>query len=270
MKNLLAFFKKVYHYRYLLVQMTKREIVHRYRGSALGLIWAFLNPLLLLGVYTFIFSVVFKVRWGEENVEASQVDFAITLFAGLLIFNLFSEIMNRAPYLILSNISYVKKIIFPLELLPLVSIGTVLFHSILTLLVLLVIHFLFKGYIPWTVVYTPIVLIPVLLAGLGISWFLSAITVYIRDIAQVTGLFTTILLYISAVFFPITALPPQYQILLLFNPLALIVSESRKIMVFNQSPDWAILSLTLLVGILMALVGYWWFEKARKGFADVL
>jgi len=270
MKEFFGFFRKVHRYRYLLAQITKREIASRYRGSALGFIWAFLNPLLMLAVYTFVFSVVFKARWGELGVEENRVDFAIILFAGLLTFNLFADILNRAPYLILSNPSYVKKVIFPLELLPLVSIGTVLFHSSLSLLVLLAAQFLFKGYIPWTSLYIPLVILPVLLAGLGVSWLLSALTVYIRDIAQITGLLTTILLFVSSVFFPISALPARYQLIIYLNPLALVVSESRKVLVFGQPPDWNIFVLTLSVGMLIALVGYWWFQKARKGFADVL
>lgn len=270
MKEFLEFIKKVHRYRYLLVQMTKREIANRYRGSALGFVWAFLNPLLMLAVYTFVFSVVFKARWGEMGVEESRVDFAIILFAGLFIFNLFAEILNRAPYLVLSNANYVKKVIFPLELLPLISLGTVLFHSGLSLLVLLLVQFVFKGYIPWTTLYIPVVVLPVLLAGLGVSWLLSALTVYLRDIAQITGLLTTILLFVSSVFFPISALPARYQLIIYLNPLALVISESRKVLVFGQSPDWNILILTLSLGTLIALAGYWWFQKARKGFADVL
>lgn len=270
MKQHFEFFKKAYQYRYLIIQMTKREIAYRYRGSALDLLWAFLNPLLMLAVYTFVFSVVFKARWGEIGVEESRVDFAIILFSGLIVFNLFADILNRAPYLVLSNVSYVKKVVFPLELLPLISIGAVLFHTCLSLLALLLIQLLFKGYIPWTVLYMPLVLLPILLAGLGISWLLSALTVYIRDIAQITGFVTTVLLFISSVFFPVSALPPEYQIIVYVNPLALVVSESRKILVFGQSPDWGIFILTLTIGVLMALAGHWLFQKARKGFADVL
>lgn len=270
MKQYFEFFKKAYQYRYLIIQMTKREIAYRYRGSALDLIWAFLNPLLMLAVYTFVFSVVFKARWGEAGVEESRVDFAIILFSGLIVFNLFADILNRAPYLVLSNVSYVKKVVFPLELLPLISMGVVLFHTSLSLFALLLIQLLFKGSIPWTVLYTPLILLPILLAGLGVSWLLSALTVYIRDIAQITGLVTTVLLFISSVFFPISALPPQYQMIVYLNPLALVVSESRKILVFGQSPDWRIFILTLTMGVLMALAGHWLFQKARKGFADVL
>jgi lipopolysaccharide transport system permease protein len=270
MKEYIDFLKKIYHYRYLLTQMTKRDIVSRYRGSLFGAIWAFINPLLMLTVYTFVFSVVFKVRWGETGVEESRLDAAIILFSGLIVFNLFADIMNRAPYLILSNTSYVKKLIFPLELLPLVSIGSVLFHTALSLLALFLTQILLRGYLHVTILFLPLVLLPLLLAGLGVSWLLSALTVYIRDIAQMTGFVTTILLFMSAVFFPITAMPAKYQLILYLNPLALIVSESRKILAFGQYPDWNIFILTLSYGTLIALIGYWWFQKARKGFADVL
>lgn len=270
MKQFFDFFIKMYQYRYLITQMTKREIASRYRGSLFGFIWAFLNPLLMLMVYTFVFSVVFKARWGEVGIRENQLDFAIILFSGLIVFNLFADIMNRAPYLILGNVSYVKKIIFPLELLPLVSIGTVLFHFLLSLLALLFIQFFLKGYLPWTVLYMPVVVLPVLLAGLGISWLFSALTVYIRDVPQLTGLLTTVLLFVSSVFFPLSALPPSYQIFVYLNPLALVISESRKILVFRETPDWVVLGLTSAVGLLIAVTGYWVFQKARKGFADVL
>ena len=249
--------------------MTKREISYRYRGSTLGIAWSFINPLMMLAVYTFVFSGVFKARWGT-NSEESQSDFAIALFAGLIIFNLFAEIINRAPSLILSNVNYVKKVIFPLEILPLVSMGVILFHSFISLLVLLAAQLLLKGHIPFTSLYWPIILLPLLLGSLGISWFLASLTVYIRDITHITSVITTILMFISAVFFPVSALPEEYQLIMLFNPIAVLVTESRKSLVFGQPPDWSLIGLMLLIGLCVAIGGYWWFQKTRKGFADVL
>lgn len=263
------FFHTVHQYRYLILQMTKREIAVRYRGSVLGLIWSFLNPLLMLAVYTFVFSVVFKSRWGT-TVEESRVDFALTLFAGLIVFNLFAEIINRAPGLVLSNVNYVKKVIFPLEILPLVSIGGTAFHALVSLLVLMAVQLLFKGTIPWTVLYIPVIILPLLVAGLGVSWFLAALTVYIRDIAQITSVLTTILLFLSAVFFPISALPEKYQNYLHLNPVAAVVEESRNALIFSKPPDWTLLGFSLALGLVLAVAGYLWFQKAKKGFADVL
>ncbi len=270
MNVLTSFFRTTYHYRYLIMQMTKREISHRYRGSVLGFAWSFLNPLLMLVVYTFVFSVVFKARWGSGAVEESRIDYAITLFAGLIVFNLFAEIMNRAPNLILGNANYVKKVIFPLEILPLVSIGVVLFHSFISVLVLMTTQIIFKGYIPFTAIYLPLILLPLLVTGLGVSWFLAAITVYIRDAAQIIGVVTTVLMFVSAVFFPISALPEKYQVIVLLNPVAAIVSESRNALIFGLTPNWALLGLMLILGLFVAVGGYWWFQKTRKGFADVL
>jgi lipopolysaccharide transport system permease protein len=266
----IAFFRNVSHYRYLIVQMTKREISHRYRGSALGFAWSFINPMLMLAVYTFVFSVVFKARWGIGEAEESRMDFAITLFAGLIVFNLFAEILNRAPTLVLGNVNFVKRVIFPLEILPLVSIGVVLFHSFISLLVLAAAQIIFRHHIPWTIVYLPLIILPLLLAGLGVSWFLSALTVYIRDVAHITTVLTTVLMFVSAVFFPISALPEQYQVVIRLNPLAMIISDSRNALVYGQPPDWAALGWMFLLGACVAAGGYWWFQKARRGFADVL
>jgi lipopolysaccharide transport system permease protein len=260
----------VYQHRYLIVQMTKREIAGRYRGSVLGFAWSFLNPLLMLVVYTFVFSVVFKARWDVTAMEESRVDFALTLFSGLIIFNLFAEIVNRAPGLILSNVNYVKKVIFPLEILPLVSIGGVSFHALVSLLVLIAAQLLLKGAVPWSVIYIPVIVLPLLIASAGISWFLAALTVYIRDVAHITSVFTTVLMFLSAVFFPISALPEKYQLYLRLNPIAAIVNESRNAIIFGVPPDWMLLGIALLLGLVLVVAGYIWFQKARKGFADVL
>ena len=270
MSNLGNLFQNIYHYRYLILQMTRREIAHRYRGSALGFLWSVLNPLLMLAVYTFVFSVVFRARWGSGAVEESRVDFAIILFAGLIVFNMFAEIINRAPNLILENVNYVKKVIFPLEILPLVSLGVVLFHSLVSLLVLLMAQLILKGHIPLTVIYLPLIWLPLVILALGLSWFLSALTVYIRDVAHITGILVTILMFLSAIFFPISALPEKYQLIIQLNPLAAIVSESRNVIIFGQPPNWALVSFMLVVGLLVAVGGYWSFQKMRRGFADVV
>lgn len=263
-------FRTVYNYRYLIFEMTKREIARRYRGSALGFLWSFLNPLFMLAVYTFVFSVVFKARWGESSAEESRVDFAITLFAGLIIFNILAEVVNQSPHLIVNNINLVKKVIFPLEVLPIVTMGSVLFHGMVSLMVLLLAQLILKGYIPSTVIYFPVILLPLLFIALGLSWLISGLTVYIRDVAQITNVLMTILLFVSAVFFPISALPEKYRVFLLLNPVAVIISESRKILIFGSNPDWFLVIIMGIIGFSVSFFGYWWFQKSRKGFADVL
>ena len=264
-----AMFASLWRNRQLIWQMTRREVVGRYRGSVLGLAWSFFNPVLMLIVYTFVFSVVFKARW-NVNGDESKTDFAIILFTGMIVFNLFAEIVNRAPGLIIYNVNYVKKVVFPLEILSWVALGSVLFHSLVSLFVLLLTQFILNHSLPWTIVFFPLVLLPLILASLGAAWFLAAIGVFVRDVGQITGVITTILMFLSAVFYPLSALPERYQNLLKLNPLVLIITESRNVLIYGSLPDWSWLGLDLLMGLAIAFAGFWWFQKTRKGFADVL
>jgi lipopolysaccharide transport system permease protein len=264
-----AMFTSLWRNRHLIWQMIRREIATRYRGSVIGLAWSFITPLLMLGVYTFVFAVVFKARLGTSANE-SRVDFAINLYAGLIVFGFFSEIVNHAPRQILSHRNYVKKVVFPLEILSWVSLGSVLIRSLISLVVLLVAQLIINQSLPWTAVLFPIVLLPLIFASLGVAWFLSALGVYVRDIEQITSLFTTMLMFLSAVFYPLSALPERYQLWLRLNPLVVIIAESRKVLLFGNLPDWTWLSIAMLIGVFIAVAGFWWFQKTRKGFADVL
>jgi len=264
-----AMFASPWLNRQLIAQMTRREVATRYRGSLFGLAWSFINPLLMLVVYTFVFSVVFKARWGTDPNE-SRTQFAVVLFAGMIVFNLFAEILNRAPGLVVSNVNYVKKVVFPLEILSWVALGSALFHSLVSLGVLVLVQLILNHTLSWTIVLLPFVFLPLLFASLGIGWFLSALGVYVRDIGQLTAVLTTVLMFFSAVFYPLSALPEKYQFLLSLNPLVLIISETRQVLIYGQLPNWLALGVTLLVGFAMALFGFWWFQKARNGFADVL
>lgn len=264
-----AMFVSLWRNRQLIWQMTRREVVGRYRGSVLGLAWSFFNPVLMLIVYTFVFSVVFKARWNVNSNE-SKTDFAIILFTGMIVFNLFAESVNRAPGLIIYNVNYVKKVVFPLEILAWVALGSVLFHSLVSLFVLLLAQFILNQSLPWTIMLFPLVLLPLILSSLGAAWFLAAIGVYVRDVGQITGVITTILMFLSAVFYPLSALPERYQNLLKLNPLVLIITESRNVLIYGNLPDWLSLGIAWFVGFLIAFSGFWWFQKTRKGFADVL
>ncbi|MCL2336164.1 MAG: ABC transporter permease [Firmicutes bacterium] len=255
--------------RQLLWQMTRRDVTSRYRGSIFGLAWSFFTPLLMLAVYTFVFSVVFKARWGTGGSE-SRADFAIILFVGVLVHALFAECLNRSPSLILSNVNYVKKVIFPLEILPWMVLGSALFNCFLSTAVLLMLQLLINHICPWTVVFFPLVLLPIVFTGMGCAWFLASMGVYVRDVGQVTGIITMVLMFLSPIFYPITALPPVYQTWLHLNPLTSIIGESRDVLVFGALPNWPHLGIALLAGLLVAWAGFWWFQRTRKGFADVL
>ena len=265
----MAMFRNLWRNRQLIWQMTRRDIDSRYRGSLVGIAWSFINPILLLVVYTFVFSVVFKARWNVGG-EESKTDFAIILFAGMIVFNLFAEIVNRAPGLVTSNVNYVKKVIFPLEILPGVALGSALFHSMISLFVLLLAQFILNFSLPWTIIFFPIILLPLIFFSMGIAWFLSAIGVFVRDVGQITGIFTTILMFMSAVFYPVSSLPEKYQFWLGLNPLVFIIAESRKALILGEPPNWITLVIALIVSLAIAFAGFWWFQKVRKGFADVI
>lgn len=261
--------RSLWRHRELISQMTRREVAGRYRGSIMGLAWSLFNPILMLVVYTFVFSVVFKARWGTGG-EESQSGFAIVLFVGMIVYGLFAEMANRAPGLILSNVNYVKKVVFPLEILPVVGLGAALFHAIISLVVLLVAILLINGNLAWTFIFFPLILTPLLLATLGASWFLASLGVFVRDAGQTIGIFTTVLMFFSPVFYPISALPEKFQIWLMLNPLTFVIEQSRAVMIFGKQPDWAGLGIYAGASLVVAWAGYWWFQKTRKGFADVL
>jgi lipopolysaccharide transport system permease protein len=264
---MLALFSCFWKNRQLILQMTKREVVGRYRGSMMGLIWSFFNPVLMLAVYTFVFSMVFNARWAGGEGQANS---ALMLFVGMIVHGLFAECVNRAPALILANVSYVKKVVFPLETLPFVAMGSALFHSGVSLVVLLAAQLLLGQGITLSILVFPMILLPLLLATIGVTYFLAATGVYIRDIGQMTGMFTSILMFISPVFYPISALPPSYQFWMKLNPLTYIIEEARKVLLIGELPDFSFWFFHACIGLTLAWAGFWWFQKARKGFADVI
>ncbi|MEX3555778.1 MAG: ABC transporter permease [Burkholderia gladioli] len=264
----LALVRSLRQNRGLIGALVRREIVGRYRGSVLGLVWSFVNPVLLLAVYTFVFSEVFKARW--SGGVGSKTEFAIVLFSGLVIFNLFAECFNRAPALVLSNVNYVKKVVFPLEILPVVALGAALFHLLVSALVWFLFFVLFMGMPPMTALLLPVAIIPLLMLSLGVGWFMASLGVYLRDIAQFTGIVTTVLMFMSPIFYPVTMLPKDYQYVMLLNPLTPVIEQAREVMIWGRMPDWTLLGGYTAAMLVMAWLGFAWFQKTRKGFADVL
>ena len=268
--SLLALGKSLWRNRQLIVQMIKREVVGRYKGSAMGLAWSFFNPIFMLVVYTFVFSEVFKARWAGVGGDESKTQFALVLFVGMIVLGLFSEVINRAPGLILSNVNYVKKVIFPIEILPVVAMGAALFHSLISLTVLLTAFAFFNSYLHWTVTFIPLVLLPLVVLTLGLSWILASLGVFIRDVGQTIGLVTTVLMFLSPVFYPVTALPEKVRPFIMANPLTFIIEQAREVLIWGHLPNWMGLGIYTLSATAVAWVGYAWFQKTRKGFADVL
>lgn len=261
--------RSLWRNRQLILQMTRRDVLGRYRGSLMGLAWSFFNPLLMLAVYTFVFSVVFKARWGVGE-PTSRIQFALVLFAGVIVHGLLAESINRAPGLILGNTNYVKRVVFPLEILPWVVLGSALFHALVSLLILLLAQLAFGGGIPITAGFLPLVLLPLVPMTMGVAWLLAATGVFIRDIAQMTGLLTTVLMFLSPVFYPLSSLPGVLRGWLYLNPLTFIIEQARAVMFLGSAPDWAGLGWYSLVAIAVAGAGFRWFQLTRKGFADVV
>jgi lipopolysaccharide transport system permease protein len=261
-------FASLWRNRALIAAMVRRDVIGRYRGSFMGILWSFFNPLLMLAVYTFVFSYVFKARWNTGS--DSKTEFALILFAGLIIFNLFSECINKAPGLVLSNANYVKKVIFPLEVLPWVALGSTLFHAIISLLVWLVAYVVFFGAPHLTALLLPLIVLPLLFFTMGLSWGLAALGVYLRDIPQFIGILTTVLMFLSPIFYPATALPEQYRHLMLLNPLTPTIEQARDVLFWGRAPDWNTFPIYFAGALLIAFLGFAWFQKTRKGFADVV
>ena len=260
--------KSLWSNRSLIKAMIKREVIGRYKGSFLGIFWSFFNPVLMLAVYTFVFSVIFKARWSGGG--DSKTEFALVLFAGLMVFNLFSECVNRAPGIILANANYVKKVVFPLEILPWVSLGSAMFHSLVSLGVWMVAYVIFFGVPHVTALLLPIVVLPLVFVVLGLSWSLASLGVYLRDVTQFIGILTTVTMFLSPIFYPSTALPPEYANLLLLNPLTPVIEGVRDVLFWGKLPQIEFLSGYLVGSMLFAWLGFAWFQKTRKGFADVL
>ena len=268
--TLAMLFSSPWKHRSLIVQMVRREVIGRYRGSMLGLLWSFLNPVLMLSVYTFVFSVVFNGRWGAGSGDETKMAFAVILFVGMIIHGIFAECVNRAPSLILGNVNLVKKVVFPLEILPWVAMGATLFHASASVGVWALFFFAVNGYLSWTIAFLPLVILPLVFVTMGFAWFLSATGVYLRDVAQTTGILTTMLMFVSPIFYPASALPEDYRKFLDLNPLTFPIEQARAVLVWDRLPDFGGLAGYTLGAFVAALLGLGWFQRTRKGFADVL
>ncbi|WGK81288.1 ABC transporter permease [Vibrio aestuarianus] len=260
------FLKLPFNNMNLIYQLTKREVVGRYKGSALGLLWSFIVPLVMLGVYTFVFGMVFKARWGVDGGH----NFSVLLFAGLTFHAFLAECLTSSPGVILNKPNFVKKVVFPLEILPIVSVLTALFHFCVSLLILFFAVLWANGSVPLTWLALPFVFLPLFLLGLAASWLLASLGVYLRDIGQMTGVLATLLMFLCPIFYPLSAIPEAYQPYILLNPLSYIVEEARNILVFGTWPEFKNLAVYTLFAFILSFLSFVWFSKTRRGFADVL
>jgi lipopolysaccharide transport system permease protein len=255
--------------RSLLWQFVKRNVSARYKGSVLGLFWSFVHPMMMLCVYTFVFSVVFKSRWGIDT-GGGRGAFAIIMFCGLALFNIFSEAVNLNCGVVVGNTNLVKKVIFPLEILPLSqTIASFAVGMVWFFLLFLGTVFVF-GKISFTMLLLPLILLPLFLFALGVSFFVSSFSVYVRDTPYLVGVLIQILFFMTPIFYPIAAIPERFRWPLRLNPLALLIEEARKVFLYGELPDWRFLGAAFLISLLVLHLGFLWFHKTKKGFADVL
>ena len=256
-------------HRALIGQFVKRDLQARYRQSVLGLFWAVLNPLLMLGVYTFVFRIIFKLRWAGVSTE-SDLSFALRLYAGLAVFNFFAECINRAPRLILDQANLVKKVVFPLEILAWINTLSAMLHLGIALVLLLLFSAWEQGGLPITVWALPLVWLPLLPLCVGLGWFFSALGTYIRDVGQALGMLISLLMFLSPIFFGMDAVPEIVKPWMFLNPLALTITQTREVLLDGQWPDFGALGLHFLACMVIAVVGAVFFKLARKGFSDVV
>jgi lipopolysaccharide transport system permease protein len=255
----------IWRHRYLLGQLIKRDVLLRYRGAMFGVAWMFLSPLIMLAIFAFIFGQIFQARWPQQS---DTLPFWLLLYGGLITFNVFAETVARAPSAVRGYPSFVKKIVFPVQILPLVPLGAALVHACFNFLILAIALAWFKE-LRLQFLLLPVLLAPVILIAIGMSWFLSAWGVFIKDMNQIVPILVQMLLFLSPVFYPSTAVPPAFQPLYAHNPLSIPIEASRNA-VSGHPLAWDSWALALAIGLVFALAGRFFFEHSREEFADAL
>jgi len=258
----------IWRYRELVFPLARRKIASRYRGSVLGVFWAVLNPLIMLGIYTFIFSVIFQSKWGLS--QSDRPEFALFLFSGLILYSVFADCINEAPAVLLENKLFIRQLVFPTEILAWVDLLVSLFNLFINWLILMGFYALVIGMPPTASLYLPLIVLPILLITLGGVWLVSSIGLYLRDLGHMIRLFTTALLFLSPIFYPAAAVPERFQAYYAVNPLVHILEMSKGALFYGLHPDWEVLGFCLIGSWAFAWIGYIWFMNAKKGFADVV
>lgn len=255
----------IWHNRYLLGQLVKRDVLLRYRGAMFGVLWIFLSPLIMLAIFAFIFGQIFPARWPQQE---SGIPFWLLLYSGLIAFNLFAETISRAPTSVRGFPSFVKKIIFPVNILPVVPLGAALVHGAFNFLILLAALTL-AGHLHPGILLFPLLVTPLLLLALGLSWFLAAWGVFIKDMTQIVPVFVQMLLFLSPVFYPVSAVPAMLRPIYQYNPLGVVIETSRAA-VIGQPIEWGTWGMALVACLVVAILGYAFFQHSRDEFADAL
>ncbi|WP_420405139.1 ABC transporter permease [Nisaea sp.] len=254
---------------FILKSMVRNELASRYRNTVLGFLWPLINPLVMILVYSFVFGLIFEVRFGATPAQ-SEVPYGIVLFSGLMLHVLLAETLLRAQSIVLDNPNYVKRVVFPLEILPVAALLSNLVHAVMALAVLVVVILVYGVSLHWTGLLLPLAWLPlvVMLAGLGL--LVASLGVFIRDIGQVLGFMMTILMFGSSILFPPEMLPEPLRPWLLLNPLTIPVDASRDLLLWGHFPNWERLGIYSAVAVAALWVGSWWFLRTKRGFSEVM
>ena len=255
-------------HRFVIGQLARRAILGRYRGTVLGLFWSLFTPLVMLGVYTFVFGKVLEVRWPDQG--GGNLEFAAILFSGMIIHGILAECLTQASTLIASNPQYVKKVVFPLEALPWVTVISAFFQGLISTGVLVAYLLIVNGSLPGTAILFPLPLFSLTLVCIGIGWLIAATAVFLKDIAQLTGILSTILFFMAPILYPKTALPEGFQNILYLNPITFVIEQFRSVVLWGEMPDWSGLGIYTAVALIFCWGSLVWFQRSRRGFADVL
>lgn len=250
--------------------LTRRDVDSRFRQSVLGGAWLIITPLAMLLVLTVVFRHVMGVRWPGLGHEESGLAFALRLYAGLAVFQFFADCVNRAPHLVVSQPQLVKKVVFPLELLSWVNVMSAMVGLLVSGLLLLAGSAWLNTGIPWTAIALPVIWLPLVPLLLGLGWLLAGAGTYLRDVGQILGPILSALMFLTPIFFPTTALPESVRGWMALNPMAEPITQTRMVLLEGVWPDWSAWGLHAAGCMVIAVLGAIWFERVRKGFADVL
>lgn len=258
--------------KFLILELSKRDILLSYRGTIVGVAWTLINSLVMLTIYTFLFSFIFKARWGGKEIDGSGsiVCFSMVLFSGLIIYNFFIEILTRSPSIIVGNVNFVKKLVFPLHILAYIVVSRALFNFFINFFVLIVGNLIVSRNFHATTLLFPFILFPLIFYSLGVAWLVSSLSVYLRDLTYIIQSLTICLLFLSPVFFPVAVVPEKIRFLIYLNPLTTFIEQFREIFIYGKNIQGYGLLIQSALGFAFMCFGYWVFSKLRRGFADVL
>jgi lipopolysaccharide transport system permease protein len=255
--------------RGLVASLARREIRTRYAGAFLGGAWAVISPLVMLAIYSFVFGVVFRGKWGQSS-DQSLATFAIVIFCGISAFNIFQECAVKAPSLVVAQPNLVKRVVFPTETLVMSALAAALFQAGINFALVVGANYLATGTVHWTIVLLPITLLPLVFFTLGVSWLLCSLGVFFRDIQQMVGLIVNALLFLTPIFFALEALPPQIRVYAAINPLAPVIESIRAVVLWGTVPHFYQWVFSTFISWVVMQIGYAVFMRLKPTFADVI